>query len=210
MARTTMSALFADARNKVGDLVLSKWKGRNTVRTRVDPANPQTEPQEEQREAFSACVAYWRALSSVFKTAWTNEANATRVSEFNAFMTANVADERDKDETGTYAHTFTPINADAPMVAGLETSEPTGQTLKFVWDAEGAVETGVLKLWIRPDDLSTDWFYVTGITATVTDETLTVDAPDPATEYRCVLAYLDSTNGWSGAQTLLNTSGSGA
>ncbi len=50
MARVTGPLMSMDASGKFGGaLVFSKWKGRNTVRQLVIPANPQTSTQQDSR-----------------------------------------------------------------------------------------------------------------------------------------------------------------
>lgn len=58
MAKTTGPLMSMDARGKFGGtLVFGYWKGRNTVRQLVTPANPQTANQMANRNAVSVLGA---------------------------------------------------------------------------------------------------------------------------------------------------------
>jgi len=75
---------------KVANVVFQKWKGHNTVREKVDPANPQTPKQVFQRDRFSfitilgrlindsVIFPYWNYLATSFTTAW-NEFFSTNI-----------------------------------------------------------------------------------------------------------------------------------
>ena len=67
---------------KVANVVFQKWKSHNTVREKVDPANPQTPKQVFQRDRFSFITIlgrlinisvvrpFWAYLATGFTTAW--------------------------------------------------------------------------------------------------------------------------------------------
>lgn len=61
MAKTTGPLFSMDASGKFGGaLVFGKWKGRNTVRQLVTPANPNTQGQEDSRNAMRVMGAAQR------------------------------------------------------------------------------------------------------------------------------------------------------
>lgn len=65
--------LSFSARGKIAKtLVYSAWKGLNTVRQYVIPANPQTTGQVDQRNAMKAVVAAFRYYftNAICRTAW--------------------------------------------------------------------------------------------------------------------------------------------
>lgn len=75
---------------KVANVVFQKWKSLNTVREKVDPANPRTPKQVFQRDRFSfitilgrlindsVIFPYWQYLATGFTTAW-NEFFSTNI-----------------------------------------------------------------------------------------------------------------------------------
>jgi hypothetical protein len=75
---------------KVANVVFQKWKSLNTVREKVDPANPRTPKQVFQRDRFSfvttfgrlindnVILPFWHYLSTGFTTAW-NEFFSTNI-----------------------------------------------------------------------------------------------------------------------------------
>ena len=90
MAKLTGPLMSFGARGKLGgSLVYSAWKGVNTVRQLVTPANPNTTAQIAQRTRMASIVAAWRNtdLSSAIRTAWNKLAQLTGnpVSGFNQF-----------------------------------------------------------------------------------------------------------------------------
>jgi len=91
MAKVTAPFLSIAARGKIaGTLVASVWKGINTMRQYVRPANPNTADQETQRTLFKDCVAFWRAsiTDAKVRAAWNRAAGvlADVMSGFNAAM----------------------------------------------------------------------------------------------------------------------------
>lgn len=75
---------------KVANVVFQKWKSLNTVREKVDPANPRTPKQVFQRDRFSfittlgrlindsVILPFWNYLATGFTTAW-NEFFSTNI-----------------------------------------------------------------------------------------------------------------------------------
>lgn len=75
---------------KVANVVFQKWKSHNTVREKVDPANPRTPKQVFQRDRFSfitvlgrlinnsIILPFWNYLATGFTTAW-NEFFSTNI-----------------------------------------------------------------------------------------------------------------------------------
>ena len=67
----------------------SKWKGRNYVRQRVKPSNPQSGPQTGMRAMLSFLSKQWAGLTSANQATWQDRADATTISTFNAFTSSN-------------------------------------------------------------------------------------------------------------------------
>lgn len=67
----------------------SKWKGRNYVRQRVKPSNPQSGPQTGMRAMLKFLSQIWDGLTAGNKATWEDRADATAISNFNAFVSYN-------------------------------------------------------------------------------------------------------------------------
>lgn len=97
MAKISLSPLVVDIRNKIGDTVFSKWKGINYVRSRVDPSNPNTENQQEVRNALKVLVLMWQALGGVHKICWDAWTSGRNLSGFNGYIGVNEELQREAD-----------------------------------------------------------------------------------------------------------------
>lgn len=71
--------------------VFSKWKGRNYVRVRVIPSNPQSGGQVGMRRMLRFLSQDWTNLLAAEKSSWEARAAQSTVSPFNAFISANMA-----------------------------------------------------------------------------------------------------------------------
>ena len=93
MAIVTGPLMSLGAKGKIAKtLVFSNWKGKNTVRQLVKPANPKSTGQQVQRDKFGGMVALYRAQIKTGnqKEAWdiTASLSGKAQSGFNAFMSA--------------------------------------------------------------------------------------------------------------------------
>lgn len=96
MARTWSPLLSLDASGTVADAItFSKWKGRNYVRTRVTPANPQSPGQFGMREMMKFLSQHWGSMSASDKSDWEEDAQNAAISPFNAYVKYNLARWRD-------------------------------------------------------------------------------------------------------------------
>lgn len=71
-------------------MTFAKWKGRNYVRERVVPTNPQSAKQVGVRGLMKFLSQAWAAISAPNKATWDALAAATSISAFNAFMAHNL------------------------------------------------------------------------------------------------------------------------
>ncbi len=136
--------ILGGGRNAVGTVVMSKWRGKDTIRARVTPANPQTPAQTIQRDLFATLTRAGASLMEAFiRPYWRRfEArgrNATTA--FNEFVRANVRIMRDGAMPG-----FAPGTFDAAQLlltrGELPPAEPTGLaddggSLRVTWEAAG-------------------------------------------------------------------------
>lgn len=111
MALTTGPLMSLDASGSVGGaLVFSKWKGRNYVRRLVKPANPRSGGQVGMRAMMKFLSQRWDALSAADKATWEARADATIISNFNAYTKLNLQRWRSFDA---------PSQTDPPATTGV-------------------------------------------------------------------------------------------
>ena len=90
MTRVQGPLFSVTASGTIGDaIVFSNWKGWPYVRSRVIPANPQTNSQQSQRTLLTSGVATWQSVVSQVtgsKTSWDYYASGLGMSGFNRYM----------------------------------------------------------------------------------------------------------------------------
>jgi len=83
------NGILGSVTGKVGGVVGSKWKGRNTLRGYAKPGNPNTTAQQTQRGLFSFVIEIAKYFtSSIISDYW--NPFASTISGFNAFCKANL------------------------------------------------------------------------------------------------------------------------
>lgn len=97
MAKISLSPLVVDIRNKVADMVFSKWRGINYVRSRVVPSNPNTAAQQAVRNSLARCVDMYQGMQATIKAAWIYVASGKSYSGYNQMVSEN----RSKEEAAT-------------------------------------------------------------------------------------------------------------
>ncbi len=194
--KVSLSILAADLRGSAGGVTAGKWKSQNYFRTRVVPANPNTAAQQEQRLAFTICVACWRALTAAMKSSWDTIADARSISGFNAFMSNNVAQERTDSMT-----MVTPTNSDeaAPNNVTLATGAAPGGSIDITWEQGDATGASQLGIWYRATETS-PYTYSEPAGATMADEAYTLEVGAFDQETAVSICAYDATNGFSLAQ----------
>lgn len=88
MARVTGPLHSDGASGTLGKTItFSHWKGaRAYVRSCVTPTNPKMPKQVGVRSMFGFCAAAWHALADGVKLTWKPLADATSISEYNAYI----------------------------------------------------------------------------------------------------------------------------
>jgi len=150
MAKLIYSPLISDARNKIGDVVFSRWKGTPYARQRVTPANPKTPDQQAQRTALANCVAMWQSLAQKIKDAWKRAASAASISGFNAWTSANVNDER----AGNIEN-LTPPVGEIGAIANLAAQQSAPGTIHVTWQQGNAQPTDIVYIAARKQGSNT-------------------------------------------------------
>lgn len=86
MAKVTGPLMSMDASGTVaGSITFGKWKGRNYVRQRVIPSNPQTAAQTGVRSSLAGAAALWKSDTATLKGNFETLASQRNISAFNAF-----------------------------------------------------------------------------------------------------------------------------
>lgn len=143
--------VFGDVKNKVGNVVFSFWKGRNTIRKKAGSvANPRTTPQVNQRSKFSASSKFFsEILGEWVKPLW--DRFSGNITGYNAIM---------KENTELFDNSGVPLWGDlvmskgkmeAPVITDVVADVSTGAVTCFVdfpddtaWGMDGSRLTGLL------------------------------------------------------------------
>ncbi len=120
--------ILGGGRNAVGTVVMTKWRGKDVIRARVTPANPQTAAQTEQRDLFALLTRAGSTLIDAFvRPYWRRYERSGRnaTTAFNEFVRANVRVMRGAGVAGQPPGTFD--SAQLLLTRGpLEPADPTG------------------------------------------------------------------------------------
>jgi len=192
MARITFSPLVTAASGSTGPVVFSRWKGQAYVRSRVTPANPQSEDQTTQRNYLSKVVAWWHDVKATLKDHITPLVAGEKLSEFNAFCKRNVKDLADAADPR-----IIPLNTPVNPIEDLAASTGSGSgEIDLTWSqASAAAADTILVLAERTDTpagQSGILVHEPDPAVNPDDEALTVDGLDANTEYDVYVLVLDS------------------
>lgn len=84
-----LNGILGGGSGKVGGVIMSSWKGINTLKAYAIPANPNTSGQQTQRGKFAAILAFLRLiLTTVIQPYW--DPFAVGQSGFNQAMSVNL------------------------------------------------------------------------------------------------------------------------
>lgn len=188
MARITFSPLVSSVRNKIGDIVFSVWKGIPYVRTRVIPANPQSDLQTAQRLTFTQCVAIWQDLvttaAHLIRANWERFAEGYALSGFNRFVSIG-----SKEEAAGNLVMIAPTNVLVPKIGTLAAATGASGVITVTWDATDMPVNSMIQMWYRlPEEVSIHYH---GEVAVAT-ETYDLDGVTADTEF-CVYAFVEDT-----------------
>ena len=183
MATVIYSPLVSDIRNKIGDVVFSKWKGRGYVRRRVVPANPKSALQIEIREAMALCVASWQSLTSTQEDFWNAAAAERSISPYNEFIRQNVSQERTDDY-----QVLTPANPDVEPVITFAAATGASGAIDLTWVAGDATPGDDLMFFVRERE-TPSVLAATPVSALVSALSESITGLDAATDYM-VYAYV--------------------
>ena len=133
--------ILGGGRNAVGTVVMSRWKGKDVIRARVSPSNPNTAAQQNARALFSGLAAMATTLMDAFiRPYWKRYESGTTA--YNEWMRDNQALMRSALVPGTQPPgVFDPIKA---LLArgGLAPAEVTGVADDGAGDTEVSFDGG--------------------------------------------------------------------
>lgn len=91
MARVTGPLLSLAASGTIQNTITyATWKGRPYARMHVIPSNPKTAAQVAVRAMLKFLSQGWSAIKAASESSWVAQADATKTSTFNAYISANL------------------------------------------------------------------------------------------------------------------------
>jgi len=214
MARIQFSALLSAASGKIGDVVMSRWKGIAYARRRVIPSNPQSGDQCKQRHILKTALLLWQSVKAWAKAPWTLSATGYALSGYNRFMddcmtlfvdqfTAGGVGE-DPTWSAPAVTVLTPYNSAYAALIDPDGGTPATTAMAFTWTPRaGAAGANMVNGYSRLDDASA-WVAQTPVaesTGTITFTGLTNDL-----QYEFALVPHNTTSGLMGQSShALNT-----
>jgi hypothetical protein len=182
------SPLVAELNGSTAELTAASWKGRNYVRRKVVPANPNTAAQQAVRNSLTACVTLWRSLLASVKSWLDVYGGAYAMSGFNIFTSRNRALEQADSPLLPV-----PDNPNAQAVEDLDedASPPLGFTI--VWT--DPTVTGFTKIFAALRRTDRDYFESQSVNTNASAETLTFLDLEAAKTYRAYVSLYNPTTG---------------
>ena len=110
MAKVALSVLVSDVRNRLGNVVFSKWKKTNYVRQYVNYSRGSSVKQQEIRDAFALLISVWKAMGTPMQSTWNMFTRDKNMTGLNAFVGANSA----KVVAGEPLELFKPMGEEPP------------------------------------------------------------------------------------------------
>jgi hypothetical protein len=94
MANVQLNPVFTGFSRKIDNLVFYTKNGKTFVRRKPIFTKPMTENQIGVRNAFKTLADIWRGMNGIFRTAWEISSENSGLSGYNAFIGANVNNQR--------------------------------------------------------------------------------------------------------------------
>lgn len=206
MALVTGPLMSIDASGTLGKtLTYAKWKGRNYVRQRVIPANPQSAAQTGVRAMMSYLSQLWNGVSAPDKLTWDDMAETKQISAFNAFVGENL-DRWQLNTTPTQAFPAALANTDClPDAVGVDgvvlaSAGYAGYAYLYATpDSTGAADAVAAAIFRNSAAPTKNWaLCIAVIEVTPGSIWYYTDSPLDAATYHYKIAYL-SDDGFSGS-----------
>ena len=174
-----------------GTITAAKWKGRNYLRQRVIPSNPQTAAQTGVRSSFAGSVALWKANQVALASAFDTLAKQKNIPAFSAF-TGFTQQQYSKGFAAANSPSPTnaaPSNNDTSLAATVE-----GKYIAITWtdntDEDAWASNIYMKLTTDPTGL---WTELIGVVPIGTEK-LTI-GPVAAGTYKIVIGSVSENGG---------------
>jgi len=196
MARISFSPLITAARGSVMDTTFSIWKGREYIRARVTPANPNTLLQQAQRARITAAVTYWQTMHADLVANWNVYASPYQMSGYNACTARNAPLMATADEN---IPILTPA---APKIKAIEDFAPVqgaANEIDATWTTDGWTAADTIYVAALIMDPNTYYLGITLIdTAAGNAGTITLTGLGDADIYTVIAAmHQDTTDAFS-------------
>jgi len=182
------SILVGSLHGSSGDVTAFTWKGRQALRRRVVPYNPQTDAQDLQRTAFSRCVECFQGIVQAVKDFLDILGTSQQMSGYNILMKDSVKSERDN-----HRHRVMPPNRYVNSVASLAAAEGgAAGSITLTWDTGTWAATDLPVVLTRKkntsgDEYGTPWVSFPPGAATMATGTLTITGLTPGASYAVAL-----------------------
>jgi hypothetical protein len=150
MARIQLHGMFYDVRNKVGNLVYSKWRTINYVRQLVIPLNPNTLLQQDQRNSMARLVDFWQFFQTSTKAAWNYVATDQGYSGYNRWIGVNIALEK------TQAPLELSPTTDVDFLTAFTASPGAANQISITFAASPVPAGHSLSVYVQKPRLDTD------------------------------------------------------
>lgn len=209
MARVVFSALISAASGKIGDIVMSKWKGIPYARRRVIPSNPQSGDQCLQRYVLKMALLMWQSVKAWNKAPWDLAVTGYAWSGYNRFMDLCMHALEPQFTAGgvgvdpTWSAcaitVLTPYNAAYAALIDVDAGTPGDTTMTFTWTGRaGAAANNMVNGYSRVDEGSA---WVAQAPVAESTETITFTGLTNGTEYEFALAPTDTDDDAFGEST---------
>ena len=194
--------ILGNIRNKVGGVVGSQWKHRNTLRSYVIPGNPDTAAQQVQRNKFAAAVAFAKLILGQVLNVYVDPFQK-QMSGFNFFIKQNIAYFAAaivwESVKVTFGKLYGPLNASFGTLIAEQSA--------ITWDTDtgsnGAADDKVFAMFYN---ITRDLIYFAGAEVNRSAGTLTIDIPGTLDGDDCYMACWASKYDASGALVMVSDS----
>jgi hypothetical protein len=156
--KVALSVIASGLSGSAGDVTAFKWKGIQSLRTRVTPANPNSAGQQLVRAAMARVVALAQSLPALLKTFLDVLGNEQKMSGFNVAVGPNLKLERDD-----HYNPIVPANRHCPSVAGMAVATGVGAGgITLTWTTTDWLATDIPQIFLRKkdtvgDEYATPW-----------------------------------------------------
>jgi hypothetical protein len=194
------NGILGNVRQKVGGVVGSQWKNRNTLRAYSKPANPNTVSQQAQRGKMSLAVAYIKPIVGTVLNVYADKFER-EMSAFNRFIKNNIAkfvDPIDYSTMALFTGKIAPLTLEACIYDGGT------DTATFNWSSDlgtnGSLTDFVMAIVYNKDN--GQWYYAS---ANVQRTLETIDVLVPGAVYSNLIGYIWLYRENAGTITMIGT-----